>query len=310
MKIHFPLAIAATTLVLHAQQAFQTEVLLIEREGGFRRVWLTAATKTQIRYREYKDSMDTKDENISKFSAVYILEPDEFFKAMDLYEAGKYKEARVALAKVSEQFKPIRALDNNPSTLAAFHEMECMRKMGDLDALSSALGSFIKDPLTRESQLRQIELYALWDAARTKSWDRLDILARQRVNEKLPGDQRAQVGYLHGLALDGLKRPEEALFAYQIAMTAEAGASAEIARDAALRVLAIHMADHEVRQAINVWGTPDENKNSNGYDRLSEAGAVATLYEISHGAEFPLPAAFKPLLQYKPKEHDAVAPDY
>jgi tetratricopeptide (TPR) repeat protein len=281
------------------QAPFQTPALLIEKDGAFRRVWIVAATKTSIRFRETEMGTDTVDARISDFGAIYLFEPREFSVAMDLYQARKYEEARAAFAAIKERFKSIQPLENSPAALAAFYEMESMRRLGKLDDLAAALQTFIKDPLTRESHLRQFELYVLWDAVRTKSWDRLDILCREREKDRLPGGQRAQVAYLHGLALEGLDRPQEALIAYSTAMTADAGASEDIARLATLRVLAIHKANPEVQNAIKVWGTGDEDKNSKGYSDLLEAAAVASLYELSLGAGTPLPGEYKTFLQYK-----------
>ena len=303
MKIHtFAALFTVLSLVASAQdKPFQTPALLIEKEGAFQQVWLIAATKSAIRYRETEIAADTKDARISNYDSIYIIEPTEYSEAVDLYQARKYEEAKAKFIEVKELFKPISPLQNNPAALAAFYEMECLRKLGDLDGLSAALQVFGKDSLTRETQLRQLELYVLWDAVRTKSWDRLELLAKERENTRLPGDQRAQVAYCHGLALEGLDRPKEALFAYNTAMTADAGASEVVARKAALRVLAIHLADSEVKTAIKVWGTPDENKNSEGYANLTEAAAVARLFEMSLGAGAPLPAEYKEFLKYKPE---------
>ena len=312
MKTRFIVAIiAATAGALFAQEAaqpFHAEALLIEKEGAFRKIWIVAATKTAVRYKETEVAVETKDARISEFESIYVYEPKEYVAALDLYQARKYEEAKAAFAAVKERFKSIAQLENSPAALAAFYEMECLRRLGDLEGLNAALGKFIKDPLSRETQLRQLELYVLWDAVRTKSWDRLDILAKERATTKLPGDQRAQVAYCHGLALEGLNRPEEALTAFMTAMTADAAATEEIAREAALRVLAIHKADPDVQQAIKVWGTKDESKNSRGYTHLSEAGAVASLYEMTLGAGKPLPNEFKSFLKYKPQVVDAAAP--
>lgn len=311
MKSHLAAAFLATTAAVVAQQAaqpFQLEALLVEKEGAFQKVWIVAGTKTQIRYKETEVAVETKDARISDFGAVYLYEPKDYTAALDLYQARKYAEAKEAFAKVKDRCKSVAALENSPAVLAAFYEMECMRRLGDLEGLSAALGKFIKDPLTRETQLRQLELYVMWDAVRTKSWDRLEILAKERAGTKLPGDQRAQVAYLHGLALEGLNRPEEALGAYATAMTADAAATEEVAREAALRILAIHKADAKVQQAIKVWGTKDENKNSPGYSHLTEAGAVASLFELTLGAGKPLPDEFKSFLKYKPEVVDAAAP--
>jgi hypothetical protein len=312
MKLHLPLILAGTVLAAQAQQGFQTPALLIEKENPrFQQVWLMAATKVQIRYREAAQAMDFKDAARGEFGGVYILEPKEVTEAFDLYESRKYKEAREAFEKIKTRFKPIQAIDNNPSTVAAFYEMECMRQMEDLEALNTALSTFMKEPLTSESQLRQLELYVLWDAARTKGWDRLEILCRERENVKLLPEQRAQVAYLHGMAFEGLNKPMEALNAYQIATTADAGASEVLARKSAIRIMEILKANPEVQHAIKVWGSQDEKKNSQGYSLLQEAGAVAVLYEMALGGGDPLPGSLKTLLQYAPKvlEIGADAPD-
>ncbi|MDP3849592.1 MAG: hypothetical protein Q8Q59_03750 [Luteolibacter sp.] len=295
-------AMAIGAMAQNPQSApFQTPALLIKESGSFTRAWLVAATKASIRYRENEVAVDTVDAKVSDFKSIYVIEPREYTKAMDLYQARKYKEAREHFAAVKELYKPIQALQNSHAALAAFYEMECLRKLGDLEGLAAALQKFDKDPLTRETQLRQLELYLLWDAVRAKSWDSIDNLAKERAKTRLPGEHRVQVAYCHGLALEELQRPEDALLAYQTAMTADAGASEEITRQAALRVLAILSADPEVKRAIKAWGTGQERKNSSGYSKLTEASAVATLFEKTLGADTPLPAEFKELLIYKPK---------
>jgi hypothetical protein len=284
------------------ENVFLAHVLLIEKENGARKeAWLVAATKTQIRYRETELAADTKDARISDFRSIYIYEPREYAAAMDLYQGRKYKEAKEMFGAVKARYKPILPMENSPAALSTFYEMECMRKLGDLDGLAAALQTFIKDPLTRETQLRQLDLYVLWDAVRTKSWDRLETLAKERAETPLPGDQRAQVAYCHGLALEGLNRPLEALLPYQTALTADTGASEEIARQAALRILAIFNADPEVKNAIKVWGSDNENKNSRGHSNLKEAAAVAKLFEMSLASGTALPAEYKTFLKYLEK---------
>ena len=131
---------------------------------------------------------------------------------------------------------------------------------------------------------------------RTKSWDRVEALASQRLGEKLPGDQRAQVAYSQGQALENLGRGFEALGAYNLAMTADGGASEEIAGQAALGVLRIHRADPEVQAALTA---PAEiNQETPGNLRLREAAAVALLFELTLGAGTPLPQEFKDFLNH------------
>lgn len=299
--------LAATTLAAFiipaaaqdAPQPFQQRAFVIYEEGEAEEIWLTAASKTGIRYRETERGVDTKDMLISDAEAIYILEPIEFSKAMDLYQARKYEEAKAAFAAIKARHKPLETLPNNFSTLSAFYELESMRRLGDLEGLAAGLEKFIKDPLTRKNHLSQIEMYVFWDALRTKSWARLDTLAQERLKERLPGHLRAQVAYCHGLALEGLGKSTEALNAYNVALTADAGGSEEIARNAATNILRIHKADPEVELAIKLWGTPDENPNSQGRARLLEASSVAHLYQLTFGAGTALPAAYTDLLKYK-----------
>lgn len=282
-----------------APAQFLAPALLIEEEGVARKCWLMAATKTDIRYRENEVSVATVDAKVNDYQAIYLYDPREYSQAIDLYQGRKYKEAMPLFRKIKEQYKPVQALENNHSTLSGYYEMECLRRLGDLDGLAAALGKFVKTPLTRKNQLRQIELYVIWDAVRTKSWDRVDIIARDFEKTRLQGDQRAQIAYCHGLALEELKRPREALNAYQTAMTVDAGASEDLAKNAALRVLGIFKADPDVQNAMKVWGTKDENKASQAYSDLLEAAAVARLFELSLGAGASLPADFKPFLKFK-----------
>ena len=281
-----------------SQNAFQAEVILAKENGENFQAWILAATASDIRYKTTAVSTDFQDAKLTAFSTIFLKEPPEFSEAMDLYEGRKYKEAQAKFAEVKDRFKPIAGLKDNHHTLAAFYEMESMRKQGDLEGLANALKSFIKAPLSRDYHLRQLDLYVLWDAVRTESWERVLPIAAERDEESLPGDQRAQVAYATGLALENLKRPAEALIAFNVAITADAGASEEIAQDAALAALRVYFADEEVQIAIGLWGTEDENKNAGGYTRLTEAAALAAFYDKFLKVGKPLPDNLKKFLEY------------
>lgn len=227
-------------------------------------------------------------------TASHVVEPQEFSQAVELYQSRRYQDARAAFATVRDHYLPVATVPDNPSTRAAFHEMECLRRLGDLDGLHAALAAFHPAPLTRPVQIRQVGIYALWEALRVKDWQALDRLAQAYQDIPLPGDQRAQVAYCHGLALEALGRPDDALDAHQTALTADAGATEEIARQAALRILAIHLADPEVKQALAGQATP------RGSTRLQEASAVATLFVKSLGSDAPLPEEFRQMLDAAP----------
>jgi tetratricopeptide (TPR) repeat protein len=301
-------ALAAQVFAQAPQQSqAQAPALLIEEDGNFQRAWLVAATKTAIRYRETEVAVDTVDARRDEFKTIYIMEPRDYSAAMNLYHGRKFEEARAAFATIKTRYQPLATLENNPSTLAAFFEMECMRRLGDLEGLAAALPQFDKEQLTRESQLRQLELYLMWDAVRAKNWQGVDKLAAERAKTRLPGDQRAQVAYCHGLALEGLERPDEAILAYQTALTADSGASMEIARQSALRILTLLKQDPDVQRAIRAWGTEDENKNFVGYTRLLEASALAVMFEAVFSGGSPLPADLRDLPKFRPPTPKAQA---
>jgi tetratricopeptide (TPR) repeat protein len=295
------LAVAQTDLVKLAKPV-AAEAELIEADGTSKSAWIISATQTQIRYLATKLDTDPRDMMISKVKSIYIMEPKEFTKAVDLFQARKYAEAKGMFGALKERYKFMQAMPGNYSALSAYYELECLRKLGDLEGLAAGLQKFIKDPLLRPNHLKQIEAYVFWDAVRTKGWQRVDLMAKEWAAERVPNFIRAQIGYCHGLALEALDKPFAALNAYNTAITADSGASEEITRQAALNILRIHKADPDVQLAIKLWGDPDENKNSSGRFRLLEASAVAHIYEKFMSGGTPLPSEFQGFLKYKVEE--------
>jgi tetratricopeptide (TPR) repeat protein len=278
------------TLASHAAPAPPAfEGILIQKDGSSRRVFVVTATKASIRYREDKDAAEIKDLRISDLKSIFLTPPPALAAALDLFQGRRYQEAKIAFSEIRTLFQPVVTVRDNPATLAAFYELECFRKLGDLDGLSEALKKFDKDPLVRENHLRQIEMYVFWDAVRTKNWNRLVALAKDREKQHLPDYQRAQVAYCQAIALEALGRRHEALEAHNIAMTADSGASEEIARKSALAILRILSADPAVQESLKI---PAAN-----HPKLVEARAVARLYELSLGSGEALPDEYQVFLK-------------
>lgn len=265
------------------------EGILIRQDGTSRKIFVVTATGASLRYREEKDASEIKDIRMSDLKSVVLFEPALLAAAIDLFQGRRYQEAKTAFANIRKTHEPVMTLPDNPGTLAAFYELECFRKLGDLDGLAEALKQFNKDPLVREHQLRQIEIYLFWDAVRAKNWGRVSALAKDREKQRLPGYQRAQIAWCHALALEATGKTSEALDAYNTALTADAGASEEIARKAALAILHLHLADPSVKEALKESGS----KNP----RLAEARAVASLFQLSLGAGDPLPEEYAVFLK-------------
>lgn len=212
----------------------------------------------------------------------------EFAVALDLYQGRKYQDSKAAFQTIRKAGK-----STAETALAGYYELECLRKLGDLEGLASAGRGFEKSPSLGSERLRQLEINGLWECIRRRDWPRLATLADAFRGERLPGGQRAQIAYGQGLALEMQGQPTAALNAYHTAMIADGGASEEIARQAALNVLRIHRADPEVQAALASRGTIAEQRQGPGFSRLREAVAVVNLFELSLGAGMPLPAEFR-----------------
>ena len=308
MKSIIAPAFAATLLAATSAQAqgrFQQEALLINSPSEFEQVWIADANTTHFIYFATEQGVDTVKKLISAPAAIWLMEPAEYTEAMELFQARNYEEARTKFASVRETYKKLQEIPNNHSSLAAYYELECLRKLNKLDELKEVQDKFLpvdRDSLTRPHQLQQMEIYTLWDAVRTKDWSRLELLCREKLEEKMPGGQRAQVGYMLGLALEGQKKPIPAINAYNIGMTADTGASEVITNESALNALRLYTQDESVQLAIKLHGTPDEDDQSSGALRLAEAASLASLYQLTLGGGKALPGEYKDLLKYKPKD--------
>ncbi len=302
-------AAAAVFLALHAGEAAaqQTRInaILIPHEGNPSRIWINEATETQVRY--YDTEVTTALSNIprSQVRSVFFEEPTSLSTAIQQFRGRDYQTAMQGFSRVAAEYRPVRALPGNPSTRAAFFEIECLRLLGEYGRMSEKLGEINKSGLIRENELRQLELNLMWEAVGSEAWDRLERLVRQRADSDMPGNQRAQVAYCAGLVHHQKGETREAIDAYNEAMIVDAGASEVVARLAVTGILRIFDEDPEVQEAREAWGTENERPDSDGHVRLLEAGAVARIYETFIGAEFPLPDAYMPYLEYKAPDSES-----
>jgi len=299
------LLIIAAAICLIFQPAVldaRIEVIVIPKEGNPMRIFVDLVGGNDIRYFENPQTTATNTMSIASVKSFFFPEPAGFATAMGQFRARDYKSALAGFSKVGADFQAVRRLPGNPSTRALFFEIECLRLLGDYAKMSEKLGVFNKNGLTRENELRQLELNLMWDAVGRKAWDQLVHLVNQREGVRMPGYQLAQVAYCRGLVHEHNGEIDEALSAYNEAMVADAAASEVVARMAALNILTLIDADPQVKVAREAWGTEDEMKNSPGYSRLLEAGAVARLFEDFIGAGVALPDKFQDYVRYESKD--------
>jgi len=291
--------------------AEDASVRIMHKDGSQEDVIIINHGNEKIMYKMKVQDLNKKTVALNKLDGIYFYRPPVFDEALSLYKGRKYAEAKKKFIDCKKAFKKVDELPNNYSTLAGFYVLECSRRQFDFDALSSEQEKFSKEGLTNEVQLQQLEVNAFWEAVRLKDWVRLDKLAQSWLKRKLPGSQRAQIAYCHGLALEqlGVKEPsklDDAINAYNRALTADSTASMEIVAAAASNALRIYYSDPKVQMAITQWGTNNENKGSSGYQRLIEANSLAKLYQLGGFEAFkPLPAEYQEFTKYekpKPKE--------
>lgn len=275
------------------------DAILVPNEGRPVRIWINSVANNAIRYFPNPQADAPQDYQLSNARSIFFEESKSFGAAMQQFRARDYKAAAESFGKVVEEFRPVQPLPNNPSSRAAFFEMESLRLIGDYKKMSEKLGKFPKSGISRENELRQLEINMMWDAIGREAWDQLGQLVERHAGLRLPGDQRAQVAYGLGLFHDKKGNSREAIDAYNEAMIADAAASEVVARMSALAILRIHDADPEVRAAKQIWGSEQLKPSSPGYSKLLEAGAVARMFEQFIGAGAPLPDEFKAYLEFK-----------
>jgi len=311
MNILKSITTTVSTLVLSAVIATAQEGApmvsgyLIKADATYQRVLVMGSNKSEnIFYKENANAVQTLKSPIDNFSGIWLFEPADFTAAKNLFEARKYQEAKDSFIALQQRYKNFKYLDDNYFELSQFYEMECYRKLKDYETLASKLELYQPDRLTRPGQLAQTKLYRMYDAVHKKDWSRLNTLCQDYVKDKqLTLGQRAQVAFCQGLAYEGLNKSNDALNAYATAMTSDFTRSESIVREAALNSLRIFEADKEVKIAISLWGTPEEEKTSAGYGKLKEANALARLYDkAGFGSGVQLPAKFKKFQDFTSEE--------
>jgi len=287
---------------MFANAQARIEAILIPNEGNPVRIFINFVGPSSIRF--YRDTQTTalNEFQLNQAKTIFFPESRAFSEAMQKFRGRDYRAAADAFAKVAEEFRPVHLLPGNPHTRAAYFEMESLRLLGDYAKMAEKLGGIHKSGLSRENEIRQLELNLMWDAIGREAWDQLGHLVDRHAGTRMPANQRAQVAYCMGLVHEKRGETSQAIDAYNEAMIVDAAASEVVARMAALAVLRILDADPDVKVAREMWGSEDFKTSAPGYSRLLEAGAMARIFDEFVGAGTPLPDQFKPYLEYKAPE--------
>lgn len=296
---------AAAVSPLLAQAAVVNRAILIKKDGAIQTVWVTAASKTTVRFRPTEQSTATQDIRRSDLASVYLVEPESFTTAMDQYKEKDYATALKSFVTIKDQYKSLVELPGNYSTLAAYYEMECQRLLGNYGTLNDLRARIDQGSLLDSTHIAQIELDALWMAFGEKGWDRVEIIGRQELEKELTVDQRVQAAYCYGIALEQNGKPQEALNALNRAVIGNSYHSIDLSKLAVIAILRIHDANPALQKAMETWGTENENPTDPGRAPLIEAGSVAGFYSTVLAPGEKAPAEVTKFLKYETKPAEA-----
>lgn len=297
------LALSATMGSITAQEENILQALLMNDKDTFKG-YIVAADKKNILWKETEQSTTRRRASLLTHK-VYFLQPKEFTEAMELYKSRNYKDAQEKFSSCYEKYKSVRTVPGNYSTLAGFYEMDCARRLEDLDTLAALHAKFDPENLLHDFHKKQFEIYGIfWDAVRTKSWARLDglVMDDEWRKARLPGNLRAQICYCHGLALEGMNKPVKALNAYNGAFVADFSATEELAKKSALNCLRILSEHPDVKLAMDLYPTEDYSDDSNGAFLIKEGTALLSLWDKTLGGGEKVPEKYKIFLKYPPKK--------
>lgn len=288
---HLLLSLSLATSLL-AQETPLAEAYLINRDGGGNRVWIEKANKQTIQYRENPQSLAKKQTKASSVTA-FFPKSQAFKVAERAFQNGNFKRAKELFSKLAADLKFVDDIPGNLATLAAYYELECARELGDYQGIEALLDKFQPAPLLNETHKTQLQLYPLYNAVRTKDWERLSILCKEWDNKELPPTLAIQVSYCKGLALKGQGKHMQALFTLNDALVGDYGRSRNLVKKAIIACLEIYESLPQVKRALKLAGTEDAQPNSQGAKLLSEARGLISLWNkgLGNGQKLPAPLA-------------------
>ncbi len=133
------IAVALASQLVQAQDRFQQEAYLIFKGIIAKQVWISKSDDKSVTYYGTFKAVDSETLALADLDTVWLVEPTEYSKAMELFQGRKYEEAQQAFADVRKKFKPLASLPDNHSSLAAFYELESLRKLNKIGKLAETL---------------------------------------------------------------------------------------------------------------------------------------------------------------------------
>ncbi|MDB4702676.1 hypothetical protein OAH03_06140, partial [Akkermansiaceae bacterium] len=140
--------------------AKEARILIVTDEDTFTG-WMMDATKSKFLWRETQETLVKREQSLLSCS-VYFLQAPEFTEALELYKSRNYRDAAPKFAACVEEYDTLIEVKGNPATMASFYEMECYRRLEDLEKLAELEAKFAPDNLLYKFQKKQYEIYGVF----------------------------------------------------------------------------------------------------------------------------------------------------
>lgn len=269
---------------------------MVNIEGRPKTLFLDSANASVIKYFDTANDTSASDLPRAKVKSIFFYRPSSFEKAYSLYQSGEITQAQLSFAECKDEFKSLMALPQNYGTRAAFYEMECARRKGDLEGLESLLKSFKPEALVNENYIAQLEIYSFWTALLKEEWDKILEYSQKWKEKEIAGYQRAQILFCEGKAYAAKGNADEALNSYAAALVFSQYKETSLIINAANESIKLLLAQDGVAEAKDLIGSRKQNKGSKAYRYLKEASALAKFWNAQPKKTKVFPSKYKFLL--------------
>lgn len=278
---------------LFAQKQLQLEAFVTKNDGtklSERLIFVEKISGGKLWYRIKKNDVKINNINTSKLRSVYISRPDDYIKAIELFENRKYVAALKEFKALQTKYDNFSGFNDSVPVLAGLYELKCLLKLKQYDQLAEAKTAFAKNfsngkYITSPTEKAQLEIYDLWiNLQNSENYPKIkEQYETKWKTVKLPNYLRAQVEFIYGKVLESEGEDTYAIIAYSKAMNADFAGSEVITLEALGASLNLITKDEEVKAIRNLWDKREKalmrtKINTAPYLRLLEASALVRVH--------------------------------
>ncbi len=330
MKTIPALTLAVGILGLFATQAVAGTVHanIIKNDDTETATYIVAADASNLMCSAYKTGQDARPVPRNQIKEIVWREPEDWIKAMELYNQHQYEKAAPALAAVHQNYKAIAAIEDSFGNRAKFYQCNSLRLSGKYTDLMEEYEN-VRDLKLSKKFKAQVSLFNCWGHMGKQLWPALKLIMRDYEIDvktipsytippasppfkKVSPREIIQIAFLRGIAehkvMEKKREKLKALIAEDdernLPEIAQLRAEVHRAVTSALndygRVLTVSYGDEKLitKGAMLQFMKliTEEADFEDNYVKQKEAHAVALLYKDLHGGG-KVPSEFEPLLK-------------